>query len=64
MYSTGNSSPSRGLANILEEVGQYQDKEEEDSHADRTFKGADSSPSPTREKLSYSAVFSTSPAVP
>merc|ERR1719495_2451853 len=48
---SGNSSPSREVANIMEEVGQYQDQEEEieeeeeeeeNSPADRTFQDPDS----------------------
>ena len=61
------------MANILEEVGQYQDqeqvveeeKEDEDSPTtDRTFQGIESTPSSTSVKLSHSAVFPTPPAVP
>merc|ERR1719318_887923 len=69
---SGNSSPSREVANILEEVGQFQDQEqqmdeeeEEDSPTtDRTFQGIESTPSPTSVKLSHSVVFPTPPAVP
>ena len=61
------------MANILEEVGQYQDQEqvveeeEEDEDSpttERTFQGIESTPSPTSVKLSHSAVFPTPPAVP
>ena len=70
---SGNSSPSREVANILEEVGQYQyqeqvvEEEEEDEDSpttDRTFQGIESTPSSTSVKLSHSAVFPTPPAVP
>jgi len=63
---SGNSSPSREVANILEEVGQYHDQEqemeeeeEENSPADRTFQDPDNTPSPTSLKK-----FPTPPPVP
>ena len=69
---SGNSSPSREVADILEEVGQYQDQdqdqdqeEEEDSPtADRTFQDTDCTPSPNSVEMSHQAVFPTPPAVP
>jgi len=63
---SGNSSPSREVANIMEEVGQYhdqdqevEDEEEENSPADRTFQDSDPTPSPTSLNK-----FPTPPAVP
>jgi hypothetical protein len=55
---SGNSSPSREVANILEER-QYQDQEveeEEHSPADRTFQGVESSPSQKCEAVPLSCV--------
>jgi len=64
---SGNSSPSREVANIMEEVGQYQDQEEnieeeeeESSPADRTFQDPDSTPSPSTSLKK----FPTPPPIP
>jgi len=55
---SGNSSPSREVANILEEVGEYQEEEdeEEDSPTEDEIET-------TPVKLSNSVVFPTPPAV-
>ena len=65
---SGNSSPSRGVADILGEVGQYENQEQEEEEdsptADRTFQDTDFTPSPNSVEMSQPALFPTPPAIP
>jgi len=65
---SGNSSPSREVANILEEVEHFQDdvddeEEDESPTVDGICQEIDSTPSPT-VKLSHSVQFPNPPSVP